>query len=485
MVAEATQRSQQIQESRRAAAQLEQRVADQPDWAGLRTQCQHELETAEAVLGQADRTATEVMARQLGIVDLAIAESLLEVQRAERGKLVEADRKLEGELAAARIRSVENQKTLAAAREQLRVTRSNAEEDWEERLPEVVARQAEIQRQLTGIQKELETLTADSDHAVTAAKLAFGNAERGRSAAHAECAKAAEALRVGERLLATAEGEIQMRREVATKLDEGAARAAVEEVESELRLAPAPPQQVTDEMLAEVRARVQSARDEMRRVEDQIHGKRGALQHVGGEVAKQKAETAQEALKAAREREQFLEIDYAAWDLLRSTLLDAEREEGVHLGRALGDPIARRFAELTGCRYGGIALGPDLETHSISTAGGDRLLSSLSVGTRDQLSTIFRLSLAEQLRSAVMLDDQLTQSDAQRMLWLRELMRQLASNIQIIVFTCRPTDYLLADELKTARKSEKVKMFVRSIDLKQVIQRTGATSPLGGSPPGS
>jgi len=64
-------------------------------------------------------------------------------------------------------------------------------------------------------------------------------------------------------------------------------------------------------------------------------------------------------------------------------------------------------------------------------------------------------------------------------------MRQLASNIQIIVFTCRPTDYLLADELKTARKSEKVKMFVRSIDLKQVIQRTGATSPLGGSPPGS
>jgi len=41
-----------------------------------------------------------------------------------------------------------------------------------------------------------------------------------------------------------------------------------------------------------------------------------------------------------------------------------------------------------------------------------------------QLSTIFRLSLAEQLQSAVMLDDQLTQSDAQRMAWLRDLIRR-------------------------------------------------------------
>lgn len=129
-------------------------------------------------------------------------------------------------------------------------------------------------------------------------------------------------------------------------------------------------------------------------------------------MAKQKADAAQEALKAAREREQFLETDYAAWDLLRTTLLEAEREEGVHLGRALGDPIARRFGELTDRRYGSIARGPDLETHTISAAGDARPVSSLAVGTRDHLSTIFRLSLAEKLQSAVMLDDQLTQCDA-------------------------------------------------------------------------
>jgi uncharacterized protein YhaN len=220
-------------------------------------------------------------------------------------------------------------------------------------------------------------------------------------------------------------------------------------------------------MLAECRESMQSARDELRKIEDEIHAKRGALQHVGGEVARQRTESAQEALKTARERERLQELDYEAWNLLRETLLKAEQEEGIHLGRALGDPIARRFSELTDQRYGKLALGPDLETHSISAAGDGRPVSALSVGTRDQLSTIFRLSLAEQLHSVVLLDDQLTQSDAQRMAWLRDLIRHLANSIQILVFTCRPADYLLLSEMKAGKKPEGV----RSINLTQVIER--------------
>jgi hypothetical protein len=67
----------------------------------------------------------------------------------------------------------------------------------------------------------------------------------------------------------------------------------------------------------------------------------------------------------------------------------------------------------------------------------------------------------------VLLDDQLTQSDAQRMAWLRDLIRHLANSIQILVFTCRPADYLLPSELKAGRKSDGV----RSINLAQVIER--------------
>ena len=38
--------------------------------------------------------------------------------------------------------------------------------------------------------------------------------------------------------------------------------------------------------------------------------------------------------------------------LLRDTLLEAEEQEGVHLGRVLGKPILQRFGDLTAGRYG-------------------------------------------------------------------------------------------------------------------------------------
>src|SRR5205807_8873630 len=94
--------------------------------------------------------------------------------------------------------------------------------------------------------------------------------------------------------------------------------------------------------------------------------------------------------------------------------------------------------------------------------GDDRPVSLLSIGTRDQLSTVFRLTLAEHLKSTVVLDDQLTQSDPGRMLWLRDLLREIARNIQVIVLTCRPEDYLLREDGQPC---------TRSIDLVQFIVR--------------
>ena len=64
-------------------------------------------------------------------------------------------------------------------------------------------------------------------------------------------------------------------------------------------------------------------------------------------------------------------------------------------------PIAERFRELTHSRYGALDLGPNLETHGIHAAGERRDVSLLSMGTREQLSTLFRLSLAEKLGSLV------------------------------------------------------------------------------------
>jgi hypothetical protein len=75
-------------------------------------------------------------------------------------------------------------------------------------------------------------------------------------------------------------------------------------------------------------------------------------------------------------------------------------------------------------------------------SGAVRPTEQISVGTREQLSTLYRLSLAEYLGSTIVLDDQLVQSDDSRMDWFRALLAEKARNFQILVFTCRPGDYL-------------------------------------------
>jgi hypothetical protein len=57
-----------------------------------------------------------------------------------------------------------------------------------------------------------------------------------------------------------------------------------------------------------------------------------------------------------------------------------------------------------------------------------RLLHAVGAqeGTREQLSTLYRLSLSEYLRTAIILDDQLVQSDDSRMDWFRALLTEKA-----------------------------------------------------------
>jgi len=92
-------------------------------------------------------------------------------------------------------------------------------------------------------------------------------------------------------------------------------------------------------------------------------------------------------------------------------------------------------------------LEPLLQTRSIELGGAQRNHDTLSVGTREQLATVVRLSIAEALGSFLVLDDQLTQSDPARMDWFRDVLRKSAGEIQVVVFTCRPADYLEAEEI--------------------------------------
>lgn len=156
---------------------------------------------------------------------------------------------------------------------------------------------------------------------------------------------------------------------------------------------------VSELEVTEAQNKLQAARDELETIEHETQAKRGALQQVGGDVYKQRAAEAEAQLQTAKQRERESDLDFNAWELLRQTLREAEQEEGSHLGPLLSGPIASRFSQLTGGRYSKLALGPGLESQGIFAAGDDRDISLLSVGAKDQLSTVLRLTIAEQLKS--------------------------------------------------------------------------------------
>ncbi len=88
--------------------------------------------------------------------------------------------------------------------------------------------------------------------------------------------------------------------------------------------------------------------------------------------------------------------------------------------------------------------------------------------------THYRLSLAEYLSTAIVLDDQLVQSDDSRMDWFRALLAEKARNFQIVVFTCRPGDYLTASALVpqgTTVHADTIEGFILAIDLGRAISR--------------
>src|SRR5262249_14926919 len=143
-------------------------------------------------------------------------------------------------------------------------------------------------------------------------------------------------------------------------------------------------------------------------------------------------------------------------------------------GQVLAPAIAGKFETLTQKRYDRVQLTAQLGTEGVLVAGAIRATNRLSVGTREQLSTLYRLSLAEYLGTTLVLDDQLVQSDDTRMDWFRALLAEKARAFQIVVFTCRPGDYLEASAIVPKGKASHKDInngFIRALDLARAVQR--------------
>lgn len=331
----------------------------------------------------------------------------------------------------------------------------------------VIGKTSEAEAALRALEEEAGEARARADRALDAARAQHKAARE----AHAVVQTALDAARAG---CSTKDGELRVLGAQIERMNQAAAMAAVAEKRAALEALPSSPLATE----AEVQAAEAALQRTMRILTEQteaFHKAEGALTKVGGAQVRERVQQIQEALEAARAREREIEVDAQAWKLLRDTLREAENTEGAHLGRALGGPVGERFVALTGGRYANLRFDQRLRAESLQAAGaverGD-VLDALSVGTRDQLATLVRLTIASQLKSALILDDHLVHTDPARLAWFRQALMKTAVDTQVLVFTCRAEDYLARDELPVGGAVRDVAGgTMRAVDLAQVVQR--------------
>jgi hypothetical protein len=330
---------------------------------------------------------------------------------------------------------------------------------------------SEEQKKLATEVAELESTVAGEaariEAAVSSTRLAM---EHARTAA--ESAQEAQKKAIAEH--ASQVGRLEELRRQRDSQDLAAAENRLREAADRLAAVPIPERMVTDLEVTAARNAEASARADLERIVGEIHKTHGALEQVGGSVARERLRDAIEAFELAERHEREIEAEYDAWLLLLEQMKEADAAQATNLGQMLAPAIAGRFEELTQRRYEGVRLTAQLGTEGVVVGGAVRSMERMSVGTREQLSTLYRLSLAEYLKTTVVLDDQLVQSDDTRMDWFRALLVEKARNFQIIVFTCRPVDYVPRGAMVPPGKSTSQDSdagFVRAIDLSRAIQK--------------
>lgn len=301
----------------------------------------------------------------------------------------------------------------------------------------------------------------------------------GAKAAHAKWATAVDVARAAHDTtkaeIARAEGRAEQLRIEAENADRPGAEERLADALAAFEAfagLPVP----TPEALDAAAAHETDARAALDRARADLSHAEGALTKVGGSGVRDELRREQEAYALAMDRQRELELDAEAWKLLRETLEDVEKEGSTHLGRALAAPVSARLAELTQRRYEAVRLDPHLKSEA-AIVGADHKASALdvlSVGTRDQVATLLRLTVAEHLKSAVVLDDHLVHSDEARLAWFREALRDTALKTQIVIVTCRPGDYASeADLPRDAATRDLAGGLTRLIDATKVIRRAG------------
>lgn len=442
---------------------------------------------AETLRGATERAATcRALLGNVGLDVLAVelkalgsdATAGLRKRRQQLSREAEAARNIAGEAANHRTLAIERTRHSKSALDAAVTARDAALMAFPEGVDKALSSARAALAHVVAEKEKIAVEFASLKHAIEARKKRIDAALSG---ARTDAAQATTALETAQAGWATAKTnhasahgrliELRKRRDAENLT---AAEARLQEAAERYATLPVPDRIVADDDVSAGRNAAAGVKAELEGIEANIQRAHGALEQVGGAVARERLRDATEAFELAERQERETEAEYEAWRLLLDEMKEADAAQASNLGQALVPGIAERFQELTRRRYQTIQLTAQLATEGIMVAGAVRPTTLMSVGTREQLSTLYRLSLAEYLGSTIVLDDQLVQSDGNRMDWFRAMLTEKARSFQIVVFTCRPSDYLLPSALVpkgSAVHADTDSGFIRAVNLGLALSR--------------
>ena len=195
-----------------------------------------------------------------------------------------------------------------------------------------------------------------------------------------------------------------------------------------------------DSEAAQLGRELAAARDEAERMSARISSLTGRLSVLG------------DPLVLASDLEQMesshaeLQSEYDALTLAIETLKAADTELQSRFSPALGRLASEYMAQVTGGRYADVLIDRDFSARA-RTQGDSVARESeyLSAGTLDLMYLAVRLAVCELAMPAgepcpLIIDDALVNLDETRLDQAMQLLREIAKNRQVILFTCRKTE---------------------------------------------
>lgn len=397
---------------------------------------------------QAWRAAEQALAQalaRLGVASLAEAELLAERRREAEAELSRHESTVRSLFQAFGIRSTDELVARLAAR--------RAELDTlAERVPAGTALPPEAA--LEAEAKAAEAARADAAERLRRARVGLAAAESRARDALAEKARLEAEHRAAARQADEARERLALARE---EIGDDALAAAVEEALQRRRAAEerhaAHERRLESLGPAGLREReailareLEAHEADGRRLDREIRDLEVALREVGADGWGERLAALEGEVAAARDRRARLELEGRAWRLLLEKLQAADQAAR----DALVAPIGERLRPLLQRVFPGAEAVLDPErlalTH-IRRNGYEEPFDHLSIGAREQLAVLVRLAFARLLQeregeaSCLILDDALVYADEARFEIMKAILQRAASDLQILVLTCRPRDY--------------------------------------------